>query len=139
MRSTFLCAIGTTLFACAFFAAFANASDVAGPTYPLPNNSGLVTGNGGSIGRTNGFTWTFASATPTAQQLLFWGPATKGVQLSFNSAGFSGAGDTLTFNAGLSNLPGGKAIFTGNTNFLDGTPVQSRFTMTYISAGIRLR
>lgn len=111
---------------------FASAAFVGGATYPLPNNTGLVTMSGSGMGRTGGEAWTFASATPTAQQMLWWGAALNGAQLSFNSNTFAGAGETMTYNAGLSNPVGGTVIYTGSTTFSgNSTPVFTRLVMTF--------
>lgn len=134
-------ALSAVLSACMLFAASAHAVNVGGPTYPPINGGGNVTGSGGatSIGRAGGMTWTFAGVTPTAQELLWWGPAQSNgfnaVQLSFNNSGFVNPGETLALSSALSNLPGGVAIYTGQTSFTDGTLVATRFTMTYKVGG----
>jgi streptogramin lyase len=121
---------------CLFFASIAAASAalVFGPTYPLPNVSGLVTQTG-TIGRSGGATWTFNAAVPTAQQSLWWAPAPNGVQLSFVNNAYANPGETLFFSSGQSNLGIGLVVYTGQTKFADGAPSLTRFTMNYQVGG----
>lgn len=121
---------------CLFFAQIATASAafVFGPTYPLPNGSGLVTQTG-TIGRAGGTTWTFNAAVPTAQQSLWWLPAPNGVQLSFQNNTYANPGETLIFNSGQSNLSTGLVVYTGQTKFADAAPSNTRFTMNYQVGG----
>ena len=111
------------------------AAFVGGPVYPLPNNTGLVS-MGGAIGLAGGETWSFAAATPTTQQSLWWGPAAGGVQLSFNNASFTGTGETLTYSSTLSNPSAGLVVYTGTTAFCcGGGTVYTRFQMMYTANG----
>ncbi len=133
---TSICSRMALLF-CLFFASIATASTalVFGPTYPLPNGSGLVTQTG-TIGRAGGATWTFNAAVPTAQQSLWWAPAPNGVQLSFLNNTYANPGETLVFSSGQSNLGIGLVVYTGQTTYAtDGTTSLTRFTMNYQVGG----
>jgi uncharacterized repeat protein (TIGR01451 family) len=112
------------------------------PVGPVQPGSAPLTGvsftSAGDIGRAGGLTYTFSGLTSglLAQfQSLEWGPAdANGVQLAMDGA-IDAPGETLTFNAGASDLAIGKAVWTGSAQYPIAQPATTlslltRFTMT---------
>src|SRR5439155_23418557 len=104
-------------------------------TAPLGGVSFLPAGD---IGRPGGLTYTYSGLTPALVAQfgsLEWGPADpNGVQLAMDGA-INSPGETLTFNAGLSNLANGSAVWTGTAVYPIAVapfsiPLLTRFTMT---------
>ena len=88
----------------------AQAAVFTGPVYPPPGGvtytpSGVSAANGTRIA-------TYTNLDLGATDQLYWGMTE--VKLSLDGS-YDSAGETLSFNAGLSNLAGGIAVFTGST------------------------
>jgi hypothetical protein len=116
------------------FVASAAWSDV--PTlvpYPAPGgNSVSILGAGPAF--PGGWTLTYTAFDPSAYGKLYYGIGdyTPGFVPGAPSLTFDGSTDVLGFNAGLSSLPGGVAVWTGTTNVftLGGSQlVHTRFTL----------
>ena len=105
----------------------ASASPVLGPTYPPPG--GVTYSSTGSLG-SGTLVGTYSGFDLSATDQLWWGA--NSIQLAMDGA-VDSAGETLVFNAGLSNLAAGFAVYTGSTRlFQNGNPtaVGTQYSVT---------
>jgi hypothetical protein len=104
------------------------------PTGPVQPGTAPVAGvtytSSGNIGEAGGLTYSFSglsSAVMAQFSDLEWGPAdSSAVQLSLDgNASFSEPGQTMSFNAGDSDLAAGAAVWTGTTQYPIAQPSET--------------
>ncbi|MBO0823528.1 MAG: choice-of-anchor D domain-containing protein [Actinobacteria bacterium] len=119
------------------------ASAASTPNGPVQPGTAPFTGvtytAAGDIGSGTGLTWTFSGLTGQLAQYqsLEWGATDpNAVELAMNGDNtFSTSGQVLAFDAGASDLAGGKAVWTGNTPYPIAQPagtinLETRLTLT---------
>ena len=95
-----------------------------GPQFPPPGSYSYVFTSSGNIGRVGGDSLAFSSIVLSTKTATYWGPGITStgdlqMQCSLDGSSFT-SGENFTFSPGESNLPGGVAVWRGNS-FI-GTP-----------------
>jgi hypothetical protein len=123
--------------AAVFISGTALADTVTGPDFPPPGGVAYV-GSGGATDGAGGHTFTYTGFDPSAYGSLYFTMDDAGGNLSLTGHGTTSGSDLLTYNAALSNLPGGIAVFSGQTTVpvTSGTQtVFTEFVLTLTSSG----
>lgn len=125
---------GIVVLAC-WLGVSAASAQVYGPAYPPPGGVTL-TPSGNGVARAGGQTWAYSTFTFTDFKDLYYGVSQTPI-LSLDSRA-----ETLAYNPGLSNLPGGVVMWTGPTGWctlLSGSAqtitLPGRMTVTVTSGG----
>ena len=119
------------------------ATNYCGPIYPPPLGV-TFSSSGSGIGRSGGITWDFQSTVLANSTTVFWGAKTNdgalgGVKLSFDDGQNYGGAEIMTYSSSLTTSAGGLAngyvVWSGQTQFPDGTPVYTHCTMHVTLSG----
>jgi hypothetical protein len=97
-------------------------AQLIGPVDPPPGGvvaSETGTPNDGSWGRVGGKTWSYSSLIHADRSdKVYWGVDTGGVKLSLDGFDYSAPGEIMAYDAGLSDLPNGIAVWSGQTTII---------------------
>jgi hypothetical protein len=100
-----------------------------GPTFPPPGGITFTqtgsTGDG-SIARAVGKKWFFSGIALSSATTVYWGPIGGGIKESFDGGSFSGP---EVMGLSFIDQANGVAIWTGQTQFSNATPVFTRFRL----------